>query len=112
MSEKQPAFKGYRDDQIGVGNEGNTSKVNEPGTYFDPESEKEIEVTHPAAADALVRMGWVMIRDEHGNKVENRFSRRPEDSPEVLRLREARTGRPALDLVRQGVTHSPQPGAG
>ena len=81
-------FKGYRADQIGVGNEGNTSKVNQPGTYFDPESENETTVFHTAAADALVRMGWIMIKDRDGNKVENRFSLRPEDTPEVLKLRE------------------------
>lgn len=82
------AFKGYRPDQIGVGNEGNTSQVNEPGLYFDPQSEKELEVFHTAAADALVRMGWVRIMfDEEGNRLPTAFGRRPEDSPEVLKLR-------------------------
>ena len=38
------AFRGYRNDQIGIGNEGNTSQVKEPGLYFDPVSEKESEV--------------------------------------------------------------------
>lgn len=83
------AFKGYRDDQIGVGNEGNSSQVNFPGTYWDPQSNKESEVFHNAAADALVRMGWVMIRDADGNEVEDpRLSRRPEDTEEVLQLRQ------------------------
>lgn len=82
------AFKGYRPDQIGVGNEGNTSIVNEPGLYFDPVSEKEEEVFMPAAADALVRMGWVRVEfDEEGNRLPTTFGRRPEDSPEVLKLR-------------------------
>lgn len=82
------AFKGYRADQIGVGNEGNTSTVNEPGLYFDPVSEKESEVFHYAAADALVRMGWVRVMfDEEGNRLPTTFGRRPEDSPEVLKLR-------------------------
>ncbi len=82
------AFKGYRPDQIGIGNEGNTSKVNEPGLYFDPQSEKEIEVFHTAAADAVVRMGWVKVEfDEDGNRLPTTFGRRPEDSPEVLKLR-------------------------
>lgn len=92
------AFKGYRPDQIGVGNEGNTSTVNEPGLYFDPVSEKEEEVFMPAAADALVRMGWVRVEfedtgkvDKDGNPIMKRlpttFGRRPEDSPEVLKLR-------------------------
>lgn len=82
------AFKGYRPDQIGVGNEGNSSTVNEPGLYFDPVSEKEEEVFMTAAADALVRMGWVRVEfDEDGNRLPTTFGRRPEDSPEVLKLR-------------------------
>lgn len=82
------AFKGYRADQIGVGNEGNTNKINEPGLYFDPQSEKESEVFHTAAADALVRMGWVRVEfDDEGNRLPTTFGRRPEDSPEVLKLR-------------------------
>lgn len=81
------AFKGYRDDQIGVGNEGNSNQVNFPGTYYDPQSQKQSEVFHNAAADALVRMGWVMIKDAQGNKVESQLSRRPEDTEEVLELR-------------------------
>lgn len=81
-------FKGYRNDQIGIGNEGNTSQVNEPGLYFDPVSEKESEVFHNAAADALVRMGWVRVMfDDEGNRLPTTFGRRPEDSPEVLKLR-------------------------
>jgi len=84
----QSAFRGYRPDQIGVGNEGNTSQVNEPGLYFDPVSEKESEVFHTAAADALVRMGWVRVMfDDEGNRLPTTFGRRPEDSPEVLKLR-------------------------
>lgn len=82
------AFRGYRNDQIGIGNEGNTSQVNEPGLYFDPVSEKESEVFHNAAADALVRMGWVRVEfDDEGNRLPTTFGRRPEDSPEVLKLR-------------------------
>lgn len=82
------AFKGYRADQIGVGNEGNTNLINEPGLYFDPQSEKELEVFHTAAADALVRMGWVRVEfDDEGNRLPTTFGRRPEDSPEVLKLR-------------------------
>lgn len=82
------AFKGYRPDQIGVGNEGNSSTVNEPGLYFDPVSEKEEHVFMHAAADALVRMGWVRVEfDEDGNRLPTTFGRRPEDSPEVLKLR-------------------------
>ena len=88
MNSQANPFKGYRADQIGVGNEGNTSKVNEPGLYFDPESEKEIEVFHRAAADALVRMGWVKVEfDAEGNRLPTVMGRRPEDSPEVLKLR-------------------------
>ena len=81
-------FKGFRDDQIGIGNEGNPAGVNEPGLYFDPESEKELTVSHNAAADALVRMGWVRVQfDAEGNRLATTFGRRPEDSPEVLKLR-------------------------
>lgn len=100
----QTAFRGYRDDQIGVGNEGNTATINMPGLYFDPQSEKELEVFHTAAADALVRMGWVKVNfepvlDKEGNpklekdgtpkmrRLPTTFGRRPEDSPEVLKLR-------------------------
>ena len=32
----------------------------EPGTYVDPQSGKELTVTMPSGADALVRMGWVL----------------------------------------------------
>ena len=82
------AFKGYRPDQIGIGNEGNTSTINEPGLYFDPVSEKEETVFMTAAADALVRMGWVRVMfDDEGNRLPTTFGRRPEDSPEVLKLR-------------------------
>lgn len=81
-------FKGYRDDQIGIGNEGNTVKINEPGVYFDPESEKELEVFHNAAADALVRMGWVRVNfDENGKRLPTLAGRRPEDTPEIIELR-------------------------
>lgn len=91
-------FKGYRPDQIGIGREGNTAHINEPGLYFDPVSEKESEVFHTSAADALVRMGWVRVMfkdtgkvDEEGKPIMERlpttFGRRPEDSPEVLKLR-------------------------
>jgi hypothetical protein len=86
--EENKVFKGFRDDQIGIGNEGNPSGVNEPGLYFDPESEKELTVSHNAAADALVRMGWVRVQfDAEGNRLATTFGRRPEDSPEVLKLR-------------------------
>lgn len=87
-------FRGYRPDQIGVGNEGNTSQVNEPGVYWDPVSDKTEEVFFRAAADALVRMGWVQCeveRDEDGRVTKvikpNYGGRRPEDSDEVLELR-------------------------
>lgn len=35
-----------------------------PGVYVDPASGKELEVSMPSAADALVRMGWVLKEDE------------------------------------------------
>lgn len=34
------------------------------GTYKDPVSGKSLTVTHYAAADALVRMGWELVSDE------------------------------------------------
>lgn len=93
--ENQSAFRGYRPDQIGIGKEGNTSKVNEPGVYWDPASDKFSEVFHPSGADALVRMGWVLCdvkRDEETGEITkiikpNYGGRRPEDSEEVLELR-------------------------
>jgi hypothetical protein len=39
----------------------------EPGTYRDPQSGKELTVTMGAGADALVRMGWELV-DENSNK--------------------------------------------
>lgn len=44
---------------MAFGQEQNTGKINEPGVYRDPESGKELEVSMEAAADALVRLGWV-----------------------------------------------------
>jgi len=32
-----------------------------PGLYRDPESGKELEVTHPSGADALHRLGWRLV---------------------------------------------------
>lgn len=95
MSENQKAFRGYRDDQIGIGNEGNTANINYPGVYYDPASEKELEVFHTAAADALVRMGWVEVEFEQnpdgtrGERIGPKgLGRRPEDDAEVIALRQ------------------------
>lgn len=41
----------------------NPRASNEAGTYRDPESGVELEVTMPAGADALARMGWKHVRD-------------------------------------------------
>ena len=34
------------------------------GTYKDPQSGKELTVNMPAGADALVRMGWILVKPE------------------------------------------------
>lgn len=36
----------------------------QPGTYRDPQSGKELTVTMGAGADALVRMGWVLVEEK------------------------------------------------
>lgn len=41
----------------------NPRDANPPGTYRDPESGVELEVTMSAGADALARMGWKHIRE-------------------------------------------------
>jgi hypothetical protein len=40
---------------------------NMPGLYRDPVSKKYLHVVLPAGADALVRMGWVLV--EEGQKL-------------------------------------------
>lgn len=34
-----------------------------PGTYQDPQSGKELTVVMSAGADALVRMGWKLVKE-------------------------------------------------
>lgn len=48
---------------MAFGEEANSGLANIPGTYRDPESGAELEVKHPAGADALVRMGWEPVGD-------------------------------------------------
>jgi|ERR1035437_4284717 hypothetical protein len=47
---------------MALGQEANTGTFNEPGLYRDPDSGAELEVSMSAGADALVRMGWKLIR--------------------------------------------------
>ncbi len=53
---------------MAFGQEENTGNINLPGTYKDPQSGEELTVIHNAAADALVRMGWVRQADPEGTE--------------------------------------------
>jgi hypothetical protein len=44
---------------MAFGQEENSDQINKPGVYKTPDGTKELTVIHNAAADALVRMGWV-----------------------------------------------------
>jgi len=46
---------------MAFGDEANTGKINQPGTYRDPESGGESTVVHAAGADALVKLGWQLV---------------------------------------------------
>jgi len=48
---------------MALGQEANTGTYNQPGLYRDPQSGAELEVSMPAGADALVRMGWEFIAE-------------------------------------------------
>ncbi len=43
--------------------EQNTGAINYPGTYKDPESGTELEVSTEPGADALARLGWKFVKE-------------------------------------------------
>ena len=43
-----------------IGDLSNPQAPNQPGTYVDPVSGAEVTTLHPAGADAVVRMGFVL----------------------------------------------------
>lgn len=56
---------------MAFGQEENSGNISLPGTYKSPDGEKELHVVHNAAADALVRMGWVRQDDAEGVEAPN-----------------------------------------
>lgn len=55
-----PIPKGPGQQEV-IGDINNPQAPNIPGTYKDPQSGAEATVVMPAGADALVRLGWVLM---------------------------------------------------
>jgi len=53
-------------------------KFNPPGTYKDPQSGVTSTITHPAGADALKRMGWILQPDAPAEKTPETASGEPD----------------------------------
>jgi hypothetical protein len=76
------------DISMAFGQEENTSEINLPGTYTTPDGTKELTVIHNAAADALVRMGWIRKADAEGQDAPD-----PERTPAMAAEQSVKKGK-------------------